>query len=546
MKHQLSFFQSKNYRNAHPDSNSSTLVVGMIQEETKPQIFTALRKDADLAPVFEALKNIPTFSGAFESTQILYNAQSHLKQLSPGISHILGVGVGSAKDCHAQKILSLGGRIARDLKNGKLNHADVLIDTLYQAASSAKGDNAPKDFAGRKHRAGVPNREEFFEYLATGILLGLYTFETYKSQKKPDKATPKDKAPASIHIRLLSGHLDNKTAQAILNKVNAVCESAYLVRDLQTTPGADLTPPELARQAQLAGKDAGFNVTVWDEKKLKAEGMGGILAVGQGSDNPPRFVICEYNLNKKNLPTLVFVGKGITFDTGGYCLKPGNAMIMHWDMSGAAAVLGAIHCLAKLKAPVRVVTLICSAENMINGHALRVGDIYRAYDGQTVEVLNTDAEGRLVLGDGLAYAKKYAPDCVFDVATLTGAVGIALGSQASGMMGNNGKLLEGFTLASEKVGERVWELPLYEEYGDDMKSKVADIKNIGSNRDAGSQKGGAFLNFFVKGAYPWVHLDIASTADTPSGQGAHCPPDVGTAVPMRALVEFALNFKKYF
>jgi leucyl aminopeptidase len=195
---------------------------------------------------------------------------------------------------------------------------------------------------------------------------------------------------------------------------------------------------------------------------------------------------------------------------------------------------------------VRAIGLIASAENMPSGRALRPGDVYTALGGKTVEVLNTDAEGRLVLADALVHAKTYNPDCVIDLATLTGAVTIALGSVTTGLMGNNADLIDAYNKASHNIGERCWELPLYSEYQDDMKSKVADIANIGSDRGAGSQKGGAFLNYFVDGAYPWIHLDIAATADTPKGQGSHCPADVGTGVPMRGLVEFAEHFEDYF
>src|SRR5690606_37562897 len=189
------------------------------------------------------------------------------------------------------------------------------------------------------------------------------------------------------------------------------------------------------------------------------------------------------------------------FDTGGVCLKPSPGMEdMKLDMSGAASVIGAMYALAKLDAPCRVIGLVSSAENMPSGSAVKPGDIYTSYDGQTVEVLNTDAEGRLVLADALAYAKKLEPDCVIDVATLTGAVVIALGHIASGIMGNNAALIDGFREASQNIGERVWELPLYPEYSDEMKSKVADLQNIGTDRSAGSQKGGAFLEAFVKGA----------------------------------------------
>jgi leucyl aminopeptidase len=452
--------------------------------------------------------------------------------LVPGFENLILLGVGTPKDLTPQKVLHWGGRLSAEIRSLKLTSVDVAIDSLYNAASSAQSQEAPRDFAGRTLLSGIPSREEFLEKLALGLLLGSYSFLRYKS-KKEEKTQP-------VQLRFTSSVLDGKKAAQILSKVDALARAVYLTRDLQTTPGGDLPPAEIAKQAQLAGREFGFSTTVWDEKKLKSEGMNGILTVGMGSANPPRFVIMEHNASQKKLPLLVLVGKGISFDTGGICIKPAAGMEeMKMDMSGAASVIGAMAAIAELKIPLRVVGLIASAENMPSGTAVRPGDIYAAHDGTTVEVINTDAEGRLVLGDALSFAKGLEPDACIDIATLTGAVIIALGHVASGLMGNDAKLLEQFKVASEKSGEKVWELPLYPEYMDDIRSKVADLKNVGSDRGAGSQKGGAFLQHFVGDAFPWIHLDVAGTADTPKGQGAHCPSDVGTAVPVRSLVEFA-------
>ena len=345
---------------------------------------------------------------------------------------------------------------------------------------------------------------------------------------------------------MISSQIDGAKAAKIIERAQTLAQAVFTTRDLQTTPGGDLQPAALARRAQEVGKKHGFKVTVWDETKLKQEGMNGILAVGQGSEAPPRFIIMEHISDKKSAPTIVLVGKGVTFDTGGISIKPAAGMEdMKMDMSGAAAVIGAMQALSDLNAPFRVVGLVAAAENMPSGNATRPGDIYTAHDGQTVEVINTDAEGRLVLADALSYAKSLNPHCVIDIATLTGAVVVGLGHAASGIMGNNHELIDGYKKASEKAGEKVWELPLYEDYKDDMRSKTADYRNSGS-RDAGSQKGGTFLNFFVNGAYPWIHLDVAGTAMSAKGQGSHCPHDVGTAVPMRGLVEFVMNASQYF
>jgi leucyl aminopeptidase len=553
---QLSYAKVSTLEDSRPQPSEPTgtvLVIGACQNtetsESAPKIVASkgVKAQKELAPIYELLSKTPQFSPKSGSLLTLLHCQKTLETYSKNYSHLVGFGVGKASDCTPQNILSWGGRLASEFKNLKVTSVDIYVDSLYQAPKSVSGEDAPKDFAGRPLLERVMSREEFLEKLATGILLGSYTFDRYKSQpsEKDAKKAKKDTPP--LLVRFLSTQLDGRKIATLLEEVEIICEGVYLVRDLQTTPGGDMVPEEIAKQARLAGQASGYQTTVWDEKKIKAEGMNGIISVGQGSDNPPRFIQMEINANKKNLPTVVLVGKGISFDTGGYCLKPGAGMEeMKMDMSGSASVIGAMSILARLKAPVHAIGLVASAENMVSGRATRPGDIYTAHDGQTVEVINTDAEGRLVLADALSYAASLEPDCVIDVATLTGAVVIALGYVSSGMMGNDAKLLEAVKSASNIAGERVWELPLYPEYKEGMKSKTADYRNIGTDRGAGSQLGGTFLNFFVKNKYPWVHLDVAATADTPRGQGPHCPADVGTGVPTRSLVEFCRNFAADF
>lgn len=521
-----------------------TLVLGVASEGEKAIVPKSAKGNKELEKTYSILSKIPHFSGKHESSVTLLH-HSHALEGMGDYHHLIGIGVGTTKDCYPQALLSLGGKIAQDLRNIKAPSAHIQLDSLYQPATSVGSSDAPKDFAGRPLLTAIPTREEALENIALGMLLGAYTFDRYKSKKADDKKKVTPEHSTKIHFS--STYFDERKATTILERVQRLAEAVYLTRDLQTTPGGDLPPAEIARAAQVTGREAGFDVNVWDEKKLKQESMNGILAVGQGSANPPRFIICEYNKNKKNLPTVVFVGKGVSFDTGGISIKPSPGMEdMKFDMSGAAAVIGAMYALAKLKAPVHAVGLIPSAENMPSGHAIRPGDIYTARDGQTVKVLNTDAEGRLILADALSYAAQYKPTCVIDVATLTGAVVIGLGHLCSGIMGNNAELLDGFKKASTVSGERVWELPLYKEYEDEMRGKISDIRNIGTNRSAGSQKGGTFLNMFVKDQYPWIHVDIAGTSDNSKGQGSHCPPDVGTAIATRAMIEFALNLKDYF
>jgi len=515
-------------------TQGSLLVLGLGQKDESAAPVPSVKTLRDLEPALRTLVSTPGFTGKAESIVAVLHQNSAVTGLPH--SHLLGVGVGSPTDCQPQNILSLGGKVAHSLRGHKATEVDIFIDSLYNPAASVSGKDAPKDHAGRPLLTRIPSREDFLEKFALGLLLGLYSFDRYK--KKKDDYAPR--------IRFVSAILDEKKLKDILAKATTLAKGIYLTRDLQTTPGGDMQPAEIARQAQEAGRKSGFKTIVWDEKKLKAEGMNGILTVGQGSEAPPRFIIMEHNAGKKNLPTIVLVGKGVSFDTGGISIKPAAGMEeMKMDMSGAAAVIGAMHVISERKLPVHVVGLVASAENMPSGKAVRPGDIFTAHDGQTVEVINTDAEGRLVLCDALSYAKTFKPDAVIDMATLTGAVIVALGPISTGLMGNNAALIEGFKKASSVTGEKVWELPLYEEYKEDMRSKVADYRNSG-NREGGSQKGGTFLNFFVGGAYPWIHLDIAGTADTPKGQGAHCPPDVGTGVPVSSIVEFVSNLKDYF
>ncbi len=542
LKLTFEFLKVKNFKNVNI-TDGRPLVLGMASGEQACEPVKSIKANKELDALFASLKGHKGFAGKVGQTLSLYS-QSHTFQGIAAYGHLLSLGVGESKHLHSQSALQWGGKLSKLIRDSKANHVDVFVDSFYQPAVSANSKDAAKDFAGRPLASGIPSFEDFVEKLALGIVLGAYEFTKYKSKKKDAKKEDEKKVPV---VRLLSTTLDDRKVSKIIERVGILAESVYLTRDLQNTPAGDMVPADIARAAQDAGKKSGFHVEVWDEKKIKAEGMGGIIAVGQGSDSPPRFIIMEVNASKKNVPTVVLIGKGVSFDTGGICIKPAAGMEeMKMDMSGAASVIGAMNAIAKLKVPYRVVGLVPSAENMINGSATRPGDVYTAHDGQTVEVINTDAEGRLVLADALSYAKKYNPTCVIDMATLTGAVVIALGAQATGMMGNDAELLKGFALASAKSGERVWELPLYPEYGEELKSKVADYRNVGNSREAGSQKGGQFLNFFVEQAYPWIHLDIAATADTPSGQGDHCPPHSGTGVPVRSVVEFVSNFDTYF
>ena len=367
---------------------------------------------------------------------------------------------------------------------------------------------------------------------AEGAELGGYRFLRYRSE--PDPAHAFEVKQARVFTRS-----DGETAVGIrLGQV--IAGGVALARDLVNGPGYSLTPPALGEEAVKLGKRLGLKVTVLDEAQLAEQGFGGILAVGKGSAHPPRFIIMEYGRSEADKPTLCLVGKGLTFDSGGLSLKPPEAMeTMKSDMGGSAAVFGAMQVVAELKLPLHVVGLVAAAENMPSSDAYRPGDIVRTLSGKTIEVLNTDAEGRIILADALFYAQRYKPDAIVELSTLTGAVIIALGSHASGVMGTSQQLVDRLRQAGDASGERVWQLPLWPEYQAMVKSEIADLKNL-AGRPAGTITAGAFLAEFV-GDIPFAHIDIAGTAwvDRPAK-----PYDShgGTGVGVRLLAEFLRKY----
>jgi leucyl aminopeptidase len=306
-------------------------------------------------------------------------------------------------------------------------------------------------------------------------------------------------------------------------------------RGIQVLPGNHLPPSRIAEIAAETGKRLGFEVTVLDKAAIVKEKMGALLAVAQGSAEEPRFVVLEYK-GAEGAP-VVLVGKGVSFDTGGISIKPAQGMEdMKYDMSGAAAVIGTFEMLGRLRPKLRVVGLIPSAENMPSGTAIKPGDVVTSQLGKSIEIVNTDAEGRLLLADALSYARRFSPACVVDIATLTGAITIGLGHTAAGLMGTDAALIRDLLAAGQRANERAWELPLWDEYRDLNKSDIADVKNSGG-RAAGSISAAWFLREFADG-FPWAHLDIAGTAysdrDDPSmGKGP-------TGMGVRLFSEFLL------
>ncbi|MFI7392170.1 leucyl aminopeptidase [Streptomyces tendae] len=378
--------------------------------------------------------------------------------------------------------------------------------------------------------------------VAEGVLLGAYSFDAYKESAKDGKdakgarAKGNGKAPLA-EAALLGGKPRDKAYKAAVERAAAVAEELNRARDLVNTPPNDLNPEAFAAVAQTAAKEHGIKVQVLDEKALTKGGYGGILGVGAGSASGPRLVKLSYT-SPKAKKSLAFVGKGITYDSGGISLKPaGHNETMKCDMAGAAAVFAAVVAAARLGLEVNVTGWLALAENMPSGSATRPGDVLRMYSGKTVEVLNTDAEGRLVLADALWAASQDKPDAIIDVATLTGAMMLALGSRTYGVMANDDAFRTAVYEAAEEVGEPAWPMPLPEHLRKGMDSPTADIANMGE-RMGGGLVAGLFLREFVGEGITWAHLDIAGPAFNEGGPFGYTPKG-GTGTAVRTLVRVA-------
>ena len=428
-------------------------------------------------------------SGRFEGKvgqTILLNSRGML-----ATAFVLLTGLGKIGDMKEEAFRKAAGTAARLVEKSKFKKFTLILPKEKPKGVSSKIKYDPTSAA-----------------LAEGIYLSLYHFEGYKSLESDDKL------PRIEEIGFLT---DNRSSQGriirAIDRARAIAEAVCAARDLIHHPGNIATPSYLAGQAKIMAKKQGVLCKVLEKKDMEKQGMGALLGVTRGSNEAPKFIILEYTGGRKKDAPIVVIGKGITFDTGGVSLKPSASMDeMKMDMSGAAAAIGVIHAVAALQLKLNLVSLIPAAENMPDGLAIKPGDILKSLSGKTIEVLNTDAEGRLVLCDALTYAQRYKPKAVIDLATLTGAVLHALGHHFCAALGTDSKLIVELKKSGITVGERVWELPLTEEYEKAMKSSIADLKNIaGPGVGAGTITGAAFLKAFA-GDQPWVHLDIAGVA----------------------------------
>ncbi|MHB8577096.1 MAG: leucyl aminopeptidase [Dehalococcoidia bacterium] len=423
---------------------------------------------------------------------------------------VVVAGLGKVQDFSIDKVRDLSANLARFLRR----HG-------YESAATIA------------HGAGIGglDPEACARAITEGTLLGLYEFTRHKKPKDEQR-----ELRSLVIVENAAGRMAALERGVETGRILA--DAANLTRDMANEPSNYLTPTEFAARAQAVADETGLRCEVLDTEQMVELGMGGLLGVAKGSAQPPKFIVLHYRGDPETDSGVGLVGKGITFDTGGISIKPAAGMEeMKGDMSGGASVIGALSAIARLKPRINVTGIIPATENMPGGNAIKPGDVLRAMNGVTMEVVNTDAEGRLVLSDGLSYACQLQLSPIIDIATLTGAISVALGDVAMGVMGNNQGVIDRLIASGKQAGEKVWQLPMFAEYRDQIKSDVADIKNSGG-RKAGSITAGFFLKEFV-GDTPWAHVDMAGVDMYDRDKGWVVKGASG--IPVRTLVHFVLS-----
>jgi len=427
--------------------------------------------------------------------------------------NLLVIGLGEESQFDYEQVRRASACMSKELKKYGKKTAEVLLESLMSQKTKDLG--------------------EISQALTEGAILSNYICDAFKLKKD-------DKSLKELLIKVDAKK--QKACQQGCKQGTIVAEAVNFARDLGNYPGNLMTPAILANSIKKQTKNTKIKTTVWDKKRIQKEKMGGLDGVSLGSSQEPRFIIMEYKGSSKK--PIILVGKGLTFDSGGISLKPSQAMDeMKFDMCGSIAVVGAMLAIERLGLKVNVMGLIPSSENMPGASANKPGDILKARNGKTMEVLNTDAEGRLILADALSYASEKKPQALFDVATLTGAMVVALGNLFTGFFTKNDSLAQRVEKASQKTGERLWRMPLVAEHSSDMKSIHADVANISSSKGAGSSTAAAFLEHFVDKNIPWVHFDIAGTAYNVHNRLDYCSPKQASGVMVRTFVEIARSFE---
>lgn len=423
---------------------------------------------------------------------------------------VLVAGLGKEEDFGLETVRSVSGEAARVLQR----HCCRRVGTILHGTGG-----------------GGLGLEEAAQAITEGALLGLYRFDRYKAKTENHKALEELSLLLREEVQATAVRASTTTGRIIADAVN-------LARDLVNEPSNSLTPQDLAARARAVARAHKLTCRVLEKREIERMKMGAFLGVAQGSSRPPVLVVLSYQGGRGKEPALGLIGKGVTFDSGGISIKPSEGMEqMKGDMAGGAAVIAAMGAIAQLKPAINVAAIVPACENLPSGTALKPGDVVRAMDGKTIEVLNTDAEGRLILADALCYARKLGCRRLVDAATLTGACVIALGSVRSGAFTNNQEWMDRVRSAAEAVGEKIWHMPMDGEYDEQIKSDVADIKNIGG-RKAGAITAAKLLARFA-GEIPWVHLDIAGTSQADKEKGYTVKG--ATGVPARTLIRLALD-----
>ena len=433
--------------------------------------------------------------------------------------HLLLIGLGKEENLTYEAARKAAAKALKELSHHGQDSGEVLLETLVKKNTS--------------------DREALARAYVEGAILGSYKCHHFKQPNNDKKDTP----IKTLYLCVEGKH--EKSVEKGLKTGKILGECTNSAKQWASFPGNFMTPTLLAEAAVTLSKNTKIKTTVWNKDRIKKEKMGGLLGVSQGSSEEPRFIVMEYKgANTASKKPVCLVGKGVTFDSGGISLKPGHKMDeMKFDMCGAAAVIGALLAIEKLKLKVNVMGIVASTENMPGPSALKPGDIITARNGKTMEILNTDAEGRLILADALSYASEHKPQAIFDAATLTGAIIGALGNLFTGFFTKNKDLKKRIQAASQISEERLWPMPLIKEHREDMKSEIADIANMSSGWGASSSTAAAFLEFFVDKQIPWAHFDIAGTAWNVNQRLEYCSPKMASGVMVRTFVEIARSFE---
>ncbi|MGI6241832.1 MAG: leucyl aminopeptidase [Candidatus Omnitrophota bacterium] len=484
------------------------LFVGVFKDEKKPG---AIKKTEPLfARILEAAAKKGRFSG--KSQEVFASFQTSYRRAS----EVVAIGLGDKKDLKAVTLRKIAGKIIEIASARKASKIRVMADTFLGGALEARDVAA------------------IFTELAG---LAAYRFFRYKTKKKDELP----KFPETMEL-VFDDQKALKELKPVVSRAEMIAKSVAYARDLNNEPGNVMNSSRLVEESRSLAKEKGLKCTVLGLPELKKLGMNGLLAVNQGSVTPPALIILEHGEEHKAKGTVCLVGKGVTFDTGGISIKPSKGMEeMKFDKSGAIAVIATLGLLADLKSPLHVVGLAPCVENNVANDPQRPGDIIRMYNGKTVEVVNTDAEGRLILADALSYCEKFKPVAIIDAATLTGLCHYTFGDKACAILGTDQKLIDVIREAGEKTGERCWQLPLWDDYADAIKGNHSDINNTGDGY-AGTITATMFLKEFVPAKVPWIHLDIAGTAYTAKNR-YDCPKGA-TGFGVRLFAELLSNWNR--